>query len=322
MKKRPTVFVGLSGGVDSSLAAYLLSRQNYKVVGVYMKNWTEDIGGYRCPWRQDYLDAKRLAAFLDIEFLVFDFQKQYKRQVVDYMLAEYRKGNTPNPDIRCNQTIKFDLFFKTCLQKGADLIATGHYARLRSGGLCQALDRSKDQTYFLYRLPKSALGRVIFPLGELTKKQVRQQAKARSLPNADRRESMGLCFVGDVGLADFLKNYVESRPGPIIDDQGMQVGRHQGAIFYTIGQRRGLRVGGGLPYYVTGKDMAKNEIYVSRDLNHRRLWQSVLDIGDSHWLAEPRLKRDYDLRIRHRRPLDNRPADVARLRDPDGRFGA
>ena len=299
MKIAQTVFVGLSGGVDSSVAAYLLQKQGYQLVGVYMKNWTQDIGDYSCPWRKDYLDAKRLAAFLRIPFLVFDFQKQYKQLVVDYMLAEYQKGNTPNPDIQCNQMIKFDLFLKSCLKEGADFIATGHYAQVKAAKLYQATDSSKDQTYFLYRLPQFALSRVLFPIGGLTKKRVRQIAQVAGLPNAQRPESMGICFVGEVGLVDFLKNYLKSQLGDIIDDRGQIVGQHQGAIFYTIGQRRGLKIGGGLPYYVVGKNIDKNEVYVSRNLNHHNLWQAKLNLQASHWLDQPNLKQVYQLRSRH-----------------------
>ncbi|MXW07183.1 MAG: tRNA 2-thiouridine(34) synthase MnmA [Gammaproteobacteria bacterium] len=295
-----TVFVGLSGGVDSSTAAQLLLEAGYRVVGVYMKNWSVDIGGYRCPWRDDYLAAKRLAAFLKIEFRSFDFEEQYRRLVVDYMIEEYKRGRTPNPDIRCNQEIKFKLFLKACSDQGADLIATGHYARAAAGRLLRATDSLKDQTYFLYRIDLGALGRLIFPLGGLRKSEVRQLASSAGLPNAERPESMGICFVGAVGLVDFLRQYVTAEPGGIVDaGSGETVGHHQGAIFYTIGQRHGLNVGGGPPYYVVGKDMGRNEVYVSRNLRHPGLWSEKLELAETHWLAEPEPDRPYQIRVRH-----------------------
>ena len=295
-----TVFVGLSGGVDSSVSAYLLREAGYRVVGVYMKNWSADIGGYRCPWRDDYLAAKRLAAFLRIDFRSFDFQTDYQAAVVDYMIEEYQRGRTPNPDIRCNQEIKFKLFFRTCLEQGADLVATGHYARLKEGRLLRAADPVKDQTYFLYRLDPALGDRLLFPLGGYLKRQVRELARSAGLPNAERAESMGLCFVGAVGLADFLRQYVAAEPGEVIDqDGGQTVGRHQGAIFYTLGQRHGLQIGGGPPYYVVGKDMAANRVYVSRNLRHPDLWTQELALAETHWLRPPAPGAAYEVRVRH-----------------------
>ena len=295
-----TVFVGLSGGVDSSVAAYLLQRGGWRLVGVYMKNWSTDVGGWRCPWRDDYLAAKRLAAFLGIEFLCLDLESQYKRAVVDATVAAYRRGLTPNPDVICNQRVKFGLFFNACRRRGADMVATGHYARLDGGRLCRAEDPVKDQTYFLYAVPRPVLPYLLFPLGGYLKSRTRAVAAEAGLPNADRPESMGICFVGQVGLADFLGRYIKLESGRIIDaDDGRIVGRHRGAALYTLGQRHGLGVGGGLPYYVVGKDMADNEVYVSRDLNHERLWAKRLSISRTNWLVEPSLKRQYDLRIRH-----------------------
>ncbi|MCY4010938.1 MAG: tRNA 2-thiouridine(34) synthase MnmA [Candidatus Saccharibacteria bacterium] len=293
------VFVGLSGGVDSSLTAYLLLQQGYKVVGVYMKNWTQDIGLYQCPWKEDYLAAKQLATFLNIKLLVFDFQTEYKDLVVDYMLEEYAQGRTPNPDIRCNQTVKFDLFFKASIKAGADLIATGHYAKTDHENLYKATDQTKDQTYFLYRVPKESLKKTLFPLGKMLKREVRQLASQLNLPTAQRAESMGLCFVGSVGMVNFLKNYAQTQPGDIINDQGQIIGQHQGAIFYTLGQRHGLNIGGGLPYYVTGKNMTKNQVYVSQNLNHPKFWATSLKLRLTHWLVKPQKNLIYQVRIRH-----------------------
>ena len=294
-----TVFVGLSGGVDSSTAAYLLKRDGFKVVGVYMKNWSQDIGAHHCPWREDYLAAKRLAAFLKIDFRLFDFEEAYKKAVVDEMVEAYRQGLTPNPDISCNQEIKFKLFFDACIEQGADLVVTGHYARVDRGRLLKGVDPVKDQSYFLYRIERSVLPQLLFPLGEYLKSQTRALAKKAGLPNANRSESMGLCFVGQVGLADFLSQYLELLPGPILDEQDREIGRHQGAALYTIGQRHGLAVGGGLPCYVFAKDVAENTVYVTRDLNHPKLWSDHLRLDHTHWLAEPSQHKVYDLRFRH-----------------------
>jgi tRNA-uridine 2-sulfurtransferase len=299
-----TVYVGLSGGVDSSVAAALLKEQGYKVVGVYMKNWTKDLPGQPCPWQQDYQDAKRVAVQLGITFKVYDFQKEYKQKVIDSMLAEFKAGRTPNPDIMCNQEIKFKLFLDTALADGADLIATGHYARTKNGRLLKAKDDNKDQTYFLYRVSKEALDKTIFPLGDYTKPQVRQLAKKFGLVTADKKESMGICFVGKVGIKDFLKQYFDEKPGKIIDQAGREVGKHDGAVFYTIGQRHGLEVGGGLPFYVTGKDVKKNEIYVTTDLQDDKLWSRKVRLSDVHWVDNrPMDNQKLSLRLRHRAKL-------------------
>ena len=296
--------MGLSGGVDSSVAAWLLEQQGYEVVGVYMKNWTQDLPGLKCPWREDFNDAKRIAVQLGIDFKVYDFQKQYKHKVVDYMLREYKAGRTPNPDIMCNQQIKFGLFLQTALEDGADLIATGHYAKTKDGQLLMAKDQSKDQTYFLYRASKTALLKTLYPIGDYLKSEVRAIAAKHKLVTADKDESMGLCFVGKIGIKDFLSQYVDKKPGKIIDQNGVTVGEHDGAIFYTIGQRQGLSVGGGLPYYVTGKDMKKNEVHVTTDLQDEKLWSSKIKLADVHWInGEPSAKDRLKVRTRHRAKL-------------------
>jgi tRNA-specific 2-thiouridylase len=304
MKK---VYVGLSGGVDSSVSALLLKQQGYEVVGVYMKNWSQDLPGMKCPWKEDYQDAKRVAVQLGIDFKMYDFEKQYRHKVVDYMLDEFKAGHTPNPDVMCNQEVKFRLFLDTALADGADLIATGHYARTKNGQLLMAEDQNKDQTYFLYRVSKEALQKTLFPLGELTKPQVRALAKKHRLVTADKKDSVGICFVGKVPIKDFLKNYVKQKPGKIIDQNGASLGEHDGAIFYTIGQRHGLEVGGGLPFYVTGKDMKKNEVYVTTDLQDEKLWSREVRLADLHWInGEPQisdLRSQMSVRLRHRAKL-------------------
>lgn len=299
------VYVGMSGGVDSSVAAALLLDQGYTVTGVYMKNWTQDLPGMKCPWAEDLADAKRVAVQLGIPFKVFDFEQDYREKVVQYMVDEYKMGRTPNPDIMCNQEVKFKLFLEAALEDGADMIATGHYARTDGEHLLRAKDESKDQTYFLYRISQGALRKTLFPLGGLLKSEVRDIAHHKKLFTAQKKESMGICFVGKVGIRDFLSQYVETVPGDIIDQQtGEKVGIHEGSIFYTIGQRHGLSVGGGLPYYVIGKDIDKNEVYVTRDLNDGTLWRKTLGLISHHWINEnPVVGATYNVRLRHRAAL-------------------
>jgi len=298
------VYVGMSGGVDSSLTAALLKEQGYDVTGVYMKNWTQDLPGMICPWAEDLADAKRVAVQLGIDFKVFDFEAEYKHKVVDYMIEEYKRGRTPNPDIMCNQEVKFKLFLETAFEDGADMIATGHYARVRDGKLLQAADSNKDQTYFLYRVTRDALEKTLFPLGEFTKPQVREMAKERGLFTASKKDSQGICFVGQIGIREFLSQYVEQTPGSIIDKlSGKKIGTHDGAIFYTIGQRHGLELGGGLPYYVVGKDMEKNEVYVTTDLNDGALWKPELTLQSVHWIGTAPDDGQYSIRVRHRAAL-------------------
>lgn len=303
-----TVYVGMSGGVDSSVTAALLKEQGYNVVGVYMKNWTKDLPGMHCPWKDDYQDAKRVAVQLKIDFKVYDFQKQYHQKVVDYMIHEYQAGRTPNPDIMCNQEVKFKLFLDTALADGADMIATGHYARVVSrkkrSELHVATNEEKDQTYFLYRVTEQALSKSLMPIGDFhTKADVRSVAKKLGLATAQKKDSQGICFVGKVGIRDFLTQYVTTEPGAIIDETGLTIGQHDGAIFYTLGQRHGLDIGGGLPYYVTGKDMGKNEVYVTTDLDSQKLWSDKLVLADMHWINDqPDLDKTYDVRPRYRVP--------------------
>lgn len=314
----------MSGGVDSSVTAALLVEQGYDVVGVYMKNWSKDLPGFPCPWKEDYQDAKRVAVKLGIPFEMWDFETEYFEKVVQYMLDGFKAGITPNPDIMCNQEIKFKLFYETAREKCADYIATGHYSRVfnsanpksqipkpKKAKLLKAKDDNKDQTYFLYRVSEEALEHTLFPLGDMTKPQVREEAKKRGLITANKKESMGICFVGKVGIKEFLSQYVlRVVPGAIVDQHGKTIGQHDGAIFYTIGQRHGLDVGGGLPYYVTGKNMDKNEVYVTNDISDNNLWADKLKLTSTHWIngfesLESGVKSQelLQVRTRHRAPL-------------------
>lgn len=298
------VYLGMSGGVDSSVSAVLLKAQGYDVTGVYMKNWSQDLPGMKCPWAEDLADAKRVAVQLDLDFEVWDFETDYKQKVVDYMLAEFQKGRTPNPDIMCNEQIKFKLFYDRAMAKGADFIATGHYARTDAVNLLRAVDENKDQTYFLYRMSNAAMAKTIFPVGGMTKPEVKALAAAKGLDVATKKESMGVCFVGEVGMKDFLKEYLDTQPGEIREAETDQIlGYHDGAVFYTIGQRHGLYLGGGLPYYVVKKDLAQNLVYVSRNLNDAHLWASELKLENLHLRTALPQDGQIQVRLRHRAPL-------------------
>lgn len=275
------VFLGMSGGVDSAVSAYLLREQGHEVIGVYMKNWSKNLPGMKCPWAEDLADAKRTAVRLGLDFRVFDFEAEYKQKVVDYMIAEYQKGNTPNPDIMCNQEIKFKLFSDMAFEQGAEAIATGHYAQTNGRDLTMAVDDNKDQTYFLYRISADIIPRTIFPVGHMKKPEVKELAEQVGLSVAHKAESMGVCFVGEANMRDFLAEFVETKPGEIREfETDKKLGMHDGAIFYTIGQRHGLGLTTGLPYYVVRKDMEANIVYVSQNLNSLSLWTNAIKLRD------------------------------------------
>ena len=275
------VIVGMSGGVDSSLAAALLIERGFDVTGVYMRNWSVDLPGFKCPWAEDLADAERVAVQLGIDLEVWDYEEEYKRDVVDYLVDCYARGLTPNPDVMCNEKVKFGVFAREAFERGADYIATGHYARVlldapgaRCAHLLRALDEHKDQTYFLWRVPGSVLARTLFPIGEIESKAVvREMAAERGLEVATKHDYDGICFIGPVSIQQFLLSQLERKAGDIVEyETGTVLGRHEGAFLYTLGQRKGLDLGGGPARYVVKTDTADNVVYVSADKECEALW--------------------------------------------------
>jgi len=300
--KKKKVFVAMSGGVDSSVSAALLKRDGFEVVGVYMRQWTPKVLGKECIWKQDRQDAMRVCAKLDIPFLTWDFSKEYERYVGRYMINSYKKGITPNPDVMCNKIIKFGLFFNKAIKEGADFIATGHYARISSGKLFTAKDKNKDQTYFLYELKQNQLNKIIFPVGNLEKSEVRILAKKFGLPTAEKKDSQGVCFVGPLNMKIFLKNYIKPRKGKILLLNKKEIGEHDGFYYYTIGQRHGLDIKDGHgPYFVIKKDIKKNIIYVGQE---KDLYSKKAKIKNINWIDKPKtFPTEINVRIRYRAPL-------------------
>ena len=285
------IVVGMSGGVDSSVAALLLKRQGHDVVGLFMKNWEDDDEGEHCPARQDLVDAAAAADVIGIPLEAVNFAAEYKDRVFASFLAEYRAGRTPNPDVLCNAEIKFRAFLDHAMQLGASRIATGHYARLRSRDgrleLLRGADGAKDQSYFLHRLNQPQLARVLFPVGEMKKSEVRRLAAEAGLPNHAKKDSTGICFIGERPFREFLNRYLPRAPGPIRTPEGRTVGEHIGLAFYTIGQRKGIGIGGaGEAWYVAGKDMPGNALIVVQGHDHPLLMRSSLRGLDASWVLE------------------------------------
>ncbi|HRH80420.1 MAG TPA: tRNA 2-thiouridine(34) synthase MnmA [Thiobacillaceae bacterium] len=291
------VVVGLSGGVDSAVTAWLLKRQGHEVVGVFMKNWEADDDDPNCPARQDFLDVLAIGDALGIEVDVVNFSREYLDRVFAYFLAEYRAGRTPNPDVLCNAEIKFKAFLDHALGLGAEHIATGHYARLEgeypSRRLLKAVDGNKDQSYFLYRLNQRQIEKALFPLGEYAKPRVREMARAAGIPVAEKKDSTGICFIGERRFREFLQRYMPIQPGDMITPEGQVVGHHQGLMYYTLGQRQGLGIGGikglpeGVPWFVAQKDLEHNRLVVVQGHDHPLLLTRRIVAGGLSWIGPP-----------------------------------
>lgn len=303
-KNAQRVVVGLSGGVDSSVAAALLCQKGYEVIGVFMKNWSEDVGDFSCSWSEDLEDARRVAQLLGIRFYVWNFEKEYRERVIGYFYDEYAAGRTPNPDVMCNKEIKFKLFLEKAMRFGADFVATGHYARVkeRTGvyRLLKGKDPNKDQSYFLNTLGQGELSKTLFPVGDYKKPAIRALAKKFKLPTFAKKDSQGICFIGEVDIKTLLKQRIKPKPGNIIDPTGAVIGRHEGLPFYTIGQRGGLEIQGPGPYYVVAKDKKKNTVTASNDPEDPLLWRSECLVSPAHWTRTPAPEGEIEVTIRYR----------------------
>ncbi len=331
--ERRRIFVGMSGGVDSSVVAALFMNRGFDVRGVHIKMWGDP--EIPCTFKEDRYDAMRAAAHLGIPFETWDLTEEYKQAVVEYMIAEYRAGRTPNPDVMCNREIKFGVFLRRALERGADFVATGHYVRLEpefpisnfqflkeerkslqnsrienslkieNCKLKIAKDAQKDQSYFLWTLTQEQLWHCLFPIGEYTKPEVRAMARKLGLPNADKPDSQGICFIGEIDMGEFLKKYIPVKRGSVITTAGKVVGEHDGLSFYTIGQRHGIEIGGGIPYYVAEKKPETNTLVVAEGPYDEKLFSNELAVSDANWISgkEPKLPLKCEARIRYRQAL-------------------
>ena len=289
------IAVGLSGGVDSAVSAYRLKQQGHQVTGIFMQNWETDNDDPYCTAEQDLIDAKACADHIGIGFHVVNFSQEYWQRVFQYCLDEFHLGRTPNPDIWCNKEIKFNVFLKHARALGADALATGHYAKIQTVdnelSLMKPRDLNKDQTYFLYTLNQSQLQQAIFPLADITKPEVRAIANQIGLPNSRKKDSTGICFIGERKFKDFLKEFILGKPGDICTDSGAVIGRHDGLMYYTLGQRKGLNIGGvknapEAPWYVIHKDIATNTLLVAQDPHHPKLMTRELICDNAHWVSD------------------------------------
>ncbi|NIO38966.1 MAG: tRNA 2-thiouridine(34) synthase MnmA [Burkholderiales bacterium] len=304
---RQKIIIGLSGGVDSSVAAWLLKNQGFEVIGLFMKNWEDDDDDQYCSSRQDLIDAVSVADIIGIDVETVNFSAEYKERVFNNFLSEYQAGRTPNPDVLCNAEIKFRAFLDHAIGLGAETIATGHYAQVREVNgrfeLLKAEDGTKDQSYFLYRLNQEQLSRTRFPLGQLHKRNVRELAKKIGLPNFDKKDSTGICFIGERPFREFLGRYLPDRPGDIVTTDGQQVGAHSGLMYYTIGQRHGLGIGGqGEPWYVARKDVGSNQLTVVQGHDHPALVSDALVAKELSWISgsSPQAHGVYSAKTRYR----------------------
>jgi tRNA-specific 2-thiouridylase len=310
MSKSPLVIVGMSGGVDSSVAALKLLEKGYRVEGLFMKNWNEDDGTEYCTAREDLLDAMQVAGTLGIELHTVNFAAAYWDRVFTHFLDEYRAGRTPNPDILCNKEIKFCAFLDHARTLGADFIATGHYARVAhredGGHLLRAADTNKDQTYFLHAVKGTEFAGSLFPLGDMEKTEVRKLAEKAGFANHAKKDSTGICFIGERRFSDFLKRYLPAQPGDIVDESGKAIGQHDGLMYYTIGQRQGIGIGGRVdsgdsPWYVAGKDLDNNLLVVVQGQDHPLLFKQELIAVKPDWvIKQPTLPKEVTAKIRYR----------------------
>lgn len=311
MKK---VVVGISGGVDSSVSAHLLKEKGYQVIGLFMKNWEETDAGGNCTATSDYEDAARVCEILDIPLYSINFVKEYWDRVFHHFLEELKKGHTPNPDILCNREIKFDAFYQKAKDLGADFLATGHYCRTKEGKLLKGLDPSKDQTYFLHAINGSVLRNVLFPIGELPKSEVREIAKRLGLPTHDKKDSTGICFIGKRNFKPFIQQYIPYHPGQFENTQGKVIGNHDGAAYYTIGQRKGLGLGGpGDAWFVVGKDIKRNVVIVEQGSDHPALYAGGLTADQLTLIRQKELPTRCSAKIRYR--SEDQPCTVELLDD-------
>ncbi len=310
MTGKKKIVVGMSGGVDSSVTAWLLKQQGHEVIGVFMQNWEDDNDDEYCSIKQDALDAMSVADIVGIDMEIVNFAKEYKDRVFSYFLKEYSAGRTPNPDVLCNAEIKFKAFLDYAMALGADCIATGHYARkLERDGthyLMKAVDHTKDQSYFLYRLQQHQLAKAMFPLGDIRKTEVRKLAEEAGLPTAAKKDSTGICFIGERPFREFLQRYLPTHPGEMVNAEGKVVGEHIGLMYYTLGQRKGLNIGGsrdgsGEPWFVAGKDIPANRLIVVQGHDHPLLLKSTLAMDDLSWtLPAAPAAGDYAAKNRYR----------------------
>ncbi|MCC7069048.1 MAG: tRNA 2-thiouridine(34) synthase MnmA [Burkholderiales bacterium] len=333
------VIVGLSGGVDSAVSAWLLKQQGHDVLGIFRKNWEDDDNSEYCSSREDLVDAVSVADHIGIDIEVVNFATEYKDRVFSYFLAEYQAGRTPNPDVLCNTEIKFAAFLDHAMRLGAERIATGHYAGMREAAdgsgrfeLLKGDDDTKDQSYFLHRLNQAQLSKAMFPLAHVAKREVRAIAERERIPNFAKKDSTGICFIGERPFREFLERYLPKTPGRMRTPEGEDVGGHQGLAYYTLGQRGGLHIGGsragsGEPWYVAGKDMATNTLIVVQGREHPALRRADVPLLDTHWIAgrEPAAGDGYGGKTRYRQPdaacayrpaADGEAGPVLRFREP------
>jgi len=312
MVKKSKILLGMSGGVDSSVAAVLLLEQGYEVIGAFMKNWSDGDDSAECSWRTERRDAQRVAAKLGIDFYTFDFETEYRKNVYEYMLREYEAGRTPNPDVLCNKYMKFGYLLREAEKLGCNFIATGHYARIKrdddgTAHLLSGLDKNKDQSYFLCQLSQEQLKKAMFPIGDFQKDEIRKIAKDHNLHLADKKDSQGICFVGKVEMIDFLRDRIPEKKGDIITTSGEVIGQHRGHQYYTIGQRSGLGIGGGTPYYIVERRPETNEIVVALGDDDPALYKKIISAEQISEIIPGTLNnfvgQPLKARIRYRQPL-------------------